>query len=173
MTGSSPNCRLRDRPACPDRHVNRHGDRRANVHHLPRHQPTAHPVGLRLPRRRRPGAHRLPRPAGGVAAGTPRAPGMAEVSNMQVPAMLSIADGVWVWRVPPKNGLASRCLASRCLATGGMGSSLAGLGAARGWRRSCRFIASACATMMIVAAGSRFPEAKTPDRSSYLPTQSL
>jgi hypothetical protein len=54
----------------------------------------------------------------------------------------------------------------RCLATGGMDSSLAGLGAARGWRRSGRFIASACATMLIVAAGSRFPEANPLDGNS-------
>ncbi len=57
-------------------------------------------------------------------------------------------------------------LAARCLATGGMGSSIAGHGAARGWRRSGRFIASACATMLIVAAGSRFPEANTPPARS-------
>jgi hypothetical protein len=51
----------------------------------------------------------------------------------------------------------------------GLDSSLAGLGAARGWRRSCRFIASACAPMLIVAAGSRFPEANPPDGNSYPP----
>ncbi len=58
---------------------------------------------------------------------------------------------------------AARKWPCRCLATGGMDSSLAGLGAARGWRRSGRFIAPACATMLIVAAGSRFPEANPPD----------
>ena len=47
-----------------------------------------------------------------------------------------------------------------------MDSSSAGLGVAREWRWSGRFIASACSAMLIVAAGSRFPEAKAPDRSS-------
>jgi hypothetical protein len=52
--------------------VHRDGDRRRSLHHLPRHEPTAHPIGLRMPRRRRAGAHRLPRPTGGVAAAAPR-----------------------------------------------------------------------------------------------------
>jgi hypothetical protein len=56
--------------------------------------------------------------------------------------------------------------AARCPATDGMDSSLAGLGAARGWRRSGRFVASACSTMLIVAAGSRFPKANPPGRNS-------
>jgi hypothetical protein len=67
------------------------------------------------------------------------------------------------------NGRAKNGLAARCLATGGMASRVAALGAARGWRWSGRFIGSACATMLIVAAPgspSRFREAKTPDRSS-------
>ena len=56
---------------------------------------------------------------------------------------------VWV-----RESIAARknCLAARCIATGGMESSFAGLGAARGWRLSGRFMASACAKMLIVAA---------------------
>ena len=50
-----------------------------------------------------------------------------------------------------KEGLAARCLSHR-----GMDSSFAGLGAARGWHWSGRFITSACATMLIVAAGVLF-----------------
>ena len=52
----------------------------------------------------------------------------------RIPAIGTVAPDL-----PLENGLAARCLA-----TGGMHSSLAGLGAARGLRRSGRFIASAC-----------------------------
>jgi hypothetical protein len=61
----------------------------------------------------------------------------------------------------------------RCLATGGMDSRLAGLGAAQWWRRSGRFVASACATMLIVAAGLVFRKRKrqtgalVPDANRY------
>jgi hypothetical protein len=46
--------------------------RRGSVHHLPRHEPAAHPIRLRLPRRQRAGAHRLPRASRGVAADAAR-----------------------------------------------------------------------------------------------------
>ncbi len=48
-----------------------------------------------------------------------------------------------------------------CLATGGMDSSFARRGAAQGWGWSGRFIASACATMLIVAAGVSFSGSET------------
>ena len=66
-----------------------------------------------------------------------------------------------------KNGLAARCLT-----TGGMDSSFAGLGAARGWRRSGRFVAAACAAMLIVAAGVSLPRSENNRQELSSPTQS-
>ena len=59
----------------------------------------------------------------------------------------------------------------RCLAAGGLDSSFAGLGAAQRWRRSGRFIASACSTMLIVAAGLVFRKRKR-QTGALAPTQS-
>ena len=57
-------------------------------------------------------------------------------------------------------------------ATGGMDGSFAGFGAARGWRRSGRFMASACATMLIVAAGLVFRKRTRQKEALAPPTQS-
>ena len=67
-----------------------------------------------------------------------------------------------------KDGLAAGCLSHR-----GMDSSFAGLGAARGWHWSGRFITSACATMLIVAAGGAFSGSETPRQKLSSLTQSL
>ena len=62
-------------------------------------------------------------------------------------------------------------LAARCLNHGGMDSSFAGLGAARGWHWSGRFITSACATMLIVAAGVLFSGSENARQKLSSPTQ--
>ena len=67
-----------------------------------------------------------------------------------------------------KNGLAARCPSH-----GGMDSSFAGLGAARGWQWSGRFITSACATMLIVAAGVLFSGSENARQELSSPTQSI
>ena len=51
---------------------NENGGRRGCVHHLPRHESAAHPIRLRVPRRQRARAHRLPRASRGVTAGAAR-----------------------------------------------------------------------------------------------------
>ena len=48
----------------------------------------------------------------------------------------------------------------------------AGLGAARGWRLSGRFNASACATMLIVAAGVSFSGSESARQELSSPTRS-
>ena len=63
-----------------------------------------------------------------------------------------------------KDGLAARCLSHR-----GMDSSFAGLGAARGWHWSGRFTTSACATMLIVAAGVLFSGSENTRTAALVP----
>ena len=63
-------------------------------------------------------------------------------------------------------------LAARCLRHGGMDSSFAGLGAARGWHWSGRFITSACATMLIAAAGVLFSGSENA-RQELLPPDAI
>ncbi len=69
--------------------------------------------------------------------------------------------------------MAAREMAWQQGATGGLDSGFAGLGAARGWRWSGRFIASACATMLIVAAGVSFSVSENARQELSSPTQSL
>jgi hypothetical protein len=65
-------------------------------------------------------------------------------------------------------------MGSQALATdGSMDSSFARLGAARGLRRSGRFIASVCASMLIVAAGVSFAESEPARQELSSPTPSL
>ena len=68
--------------------------------------------------------------------------------------------------------MAARELALHSRCHGGLDSSFAGLGAARGWRWSGRFVASACATML-VAAGVSFSGSENARQELSAPTQSL